>query len=286
MWKLEKQATNDSFQKSHVLQCRAIKQQPLKHVFAFHNSKGAITSTTWMQRHMSCPCVNAMNTWSTSATALLHARCARCSLLVNQSSWSSWALSGAVSPSAALWELPSIAFLHQRTEQAPRSPDSVAQRRADSQHTPGRCDAGGRAEDGGHAYPLWMLDLLDCSAGTKSPGCDETLNKVRHTHAHTHTHNPWHIINGPVLLSNFAFATLRLRLRRSEARLLLLLELLSGGGWRALHSGSYAVRRGSEDSYTPISACRPCWETQTRWSDNAAADFINMFSLSDGRHRE
>ncbi len=86
--------------------------------------------------------------------------------------------------SAFLRKLPSIAFLHQRTNQAPRSRYTVAPSRAHSHHRPGRCDGGGPPENGGqrNRSGCWIHGLLR----GKSPGCDETLIKVRHTQAHAH----------------------------------------------------------------------------------------------------
>lgn len=86
--------------------------------------------------------------------------------------------------SVRLLKLPSIALLHQRTDQAPRSRYTVAPRRADSHRGPGRCDGGGSPEDGGQrdASGSRIYGLLR----GRSAGCGESLNKVRHTQAHAH----------------------------------------------------------------------------------------------------
>lgn len=178
--------------------------------------------------------------------------------------------------SALLWKLPSIAFLHQRTNQAPRSRYTVALSRADSHHRPGRCDGGGTPENGGRqgACGCWIYGLLR----GESPGCDEILIKVRHTQAHAH-----HKRLG-LALQLCVFASLQ-GLKADNRR---------WGWW------NYCLGEGDAHFTTapalsdeevrlhtrPFQPVDPAKKARTRSSDNTATDFINMRSLSDGRQRE
>lgn len=77
-------------------------------------------------------------------------QCAACMHgCISASLRSSWALSGAVSHLPPCNDCTSIAFLQQRTNQAPRSRYTVPPSRADSHRRPGRWDGGGTAEDDG-----------------------------------------------------------------------------------------------------------------------------------------